>query len=277
MTRSAFPHGPNAMTVNGIAKMSDNMSIAWRLDGADDAPVILLSNSLGTTHTMWDRQMPDFASRFRVLRYDTRGHGASSVPLGGYGLDRLGRDAVELLDTLKIQRAHFCGVSLGGMTGQWLGVHAADRLDRLVLANTAPYMGPPSAWQHRIETVLDVGSGGMATIADAVIERWFTADFLAAEPALIVKIRTELIACSEQGYAGCCAAIRDMDLRPILQLIDRPTLVITGLSDPATPPDQGAAIARAIPGAHCIDLDAAHLSNIEHPTAFNAAVLSFLN
>lgn len=264
------------MTQNGKARMSDGASIAWRMDGGGDAPILLLSNSLGTTHTMWDKQIDSFSSRFRVLRYDTRGHGTSEVTPGSYGLDRLGRDAVDLLDALDIKQAHFCGVSLGGMTGQWLGVHAADRLDRLVLANTAPYMGPPLSWQGRIETVLAERSGNMAAIADAVIERWFTPQFLAANPETISTMRANLLACSASGYAGCCAAIRDMDLRPIIQLISCPTLVISGLKDSATTPEQGATIANAIAGSRSIVLDAAHLSNIEQPTGFNKALLDFL-
>ena len=223
---------------------------------------------------MWDSQIASLSSRFRVLRYDTRGHGTSDVTPGSYGLDRLGRDAVELLDALEIERVYFCGVSLGGMTGQWLGVHAAGRLDRLVLANTAPYMGPPSAWQGRIDTVLAGPSGNMASIADAVIQRWFTPPFIAANSELIGAMRSNLLACAAPGYAGCCAAIRDMDLR---QLITCPTLVISGLQDSATSPEQGAMIADAISGSRNIELDAAHLSNIEQPVGFNETLLDFFD
>lgn len=261
---------------NGTARMSDGASIAWRIDGAASAPVLLLSNSLGTTHAMWDRQIDSFSASYRVLRYDTRGHGDSDVMPGGYSLDRLGRDVVELLDALDIAKAHFCGLSLGGMTGQWLGVHAAGRLGRLILANTAPYMGPPSAWQDRIEAVLNEEADGMAGIADAVIERWFTPEFIAADPAAAKAFRSELLTCAAQGYAGCCAAIRDMDLRPVIGLISCPTLVISGGRDPATPAEQGAAIAQTIAEAQSVTLEAAHLSNVEQAEAFNAAVLGFL-
>ncbi len=265
------------MTKNGKARMSDGALIGWQMDGGSDSPIVLLSNSLGTTHSMWDSQIARLSSRFRVLRYDTRGHGTSDVTPGSYGLDRLGRDAVELLDALEIKRVHFCGVSLGGMTGQWLGVHAADRLNRIVLANTAPYMGPPSAWQGRIDAVLEGASSNMAAIADAVIERWFTPPFIAANPEVVGVMQSNLLACAAPGYAGCCAAIRDMDLRPVIQLITCPTLVISGLHDSATPPEQGASVANAIAGSHNIVLDAAHLSNIEQPNAFNEAVFSFLS
>ncbi len=265
------------MTKNGKARMSDGASIDWQMDGLNDSPIVVLSNSLGTTRSMWDSQIASLSSRFRVLRYDTRGHGHSDVTPGSYGLDRLGRDAVELLDALEIKLAHFCGVSLGGMTGQWLGVHAADRIDRMVLANTASYMGPPSAWQGRIDTVLAGTSGNMAAIADAVIERWFTSSYINANPEVICVMRSSLLACAAPGYAGCCAAIRDMDLRPVIQLITCPTLIISGLQDSATPPEQGAMIADAIPGSRSIELDAAHLSNIEQPVGFNEALLDFFD
>ena len=264
------------MTDKGLARMSDGASIAWRIEGPGDAPVLVLSNSLGTTHAMWNRQIESFSARYRVLRYDTRGHGGSAVMPGAYSLDRLGRDVPDLLDALDIEKAHFCGLSLGGMTGQWLGVHAPDRLGRLILANTAPFMGPPAAWQQRIEAVSNEAAGGMADIADAVIERWFTPKFRAADPDTIGVFRSELLACPAQGYAGCCAAIRDMDLRPVIGLIRCPTLVISGGRDPATPPAQGAAIAGTIAQARSVVLDAAHLSNVEQQTAFTAAVLDFL-
>ncbi len=258
----------------GWALMSDGCSLAWQMSGPEDAPVLLLSNSLGTTRAMWQAQIAPFSAHYRVLRYDVRGHGKSEVPAGAYGLDRLGRDAIELLDSLKIERTHFCGVSLGGMTGQWLGVHAPDRIDRLVLANTAAYMGPPSAWQGRISTVL---SQGMAPIASAVLERWFTPEYLEAGSIVLDHLRQDLLDCPPAGYAGCCAAIRDMDLRPVIGLISRPTLVISGMRDPATPPEQGTFIANAIDGSVEMPLDAAHLSNIERAQEFNSAVLAFLS
>lgn len=257
----------------GIATLGDGCRIAWALDGPEDAPVLMLSNSLGTTMEMWRPQLSAFAARFRVLRYDTRGHGQSDVPPGGYGLDRLGRDAVELLDGLGIDHVHFCGVSLGGMTGQWLGARAPDRIDRLVLANTAAVMAPPSAWNTRIATVRQ---HGMAALTDAILERWFTSEFRAiAEGTAFV--RDQLLSTDPAGYAGCCAAIRDMDQRPLLGGITAPTLVITGSRDPATPPADSTIIVEAIPGARQLMLDAAHLSSIEQPEAFTAAVLDFLD
>lgn len=257
----------------GKAIMSDGIAIGWQREGADGAPVLMLSNSLGTTRAMWDRQAESLSAHFSILRYDTRGHGQSGVPVGAYGLDRLGRDAVELLDSLGIDKAHFCGVSLGGMTGQWLGIHAPERVDRLILANTSACMGPPAGWQSRIETVI---AHGMAMIAEAVLERWFTPEFRAEAAEAIAPVRQDLLACSPIGYAGCCAAIRDMDLRPTIGLISGPALVINGLRDPATPPAQGEFIATHARNARSISLDAAHLSNIERPVAFNRAVLDFI-
>nr|WP_292965606.1 3-oxoadipate enol-lactonase [Novosphingobium sp. UBA1939] len=266
------------MIESGRAMAGDGCAIAWRLegpeDGAADAPVVILSNSLGTALEMWAPQVAALSASFRVLRYDTRGHGRSDVPGGAYGLDRLGRDVLDLMDALGIARAHFCGLSLGGMTGQWLGVHAPDRFDRLVLANTAAYMGPPAGWQSRIAAVLD---GGMEVMTSALLERWFTPEFRAAAPGIIAPVREGLLETSPAGYAGCCAAIRDMDMRPVIGLIDLPTLVIAGARDPATPPADAEVLAARIAGSQLVTLDAAHLSNIEQSAAFNAALLDFVS
>jgi 3-oxoadipate enol-lactonase len=226
--------------------MGDGCRIAYRFDGPQDGPILMLSNSLGTTLEMWTPQMERLSKRFRVLRYDSRGHGRSDVVTGGYGMDRLGRDAIELLDALGVERVTFCGLSKGGMVGQWLGVRAPDRLQRLVLCNTSPYMGPPSSWQDRIRRV---GAEGMAAIADMVLSRWFTPDFLASAPDKVAPVRQMLLETDPVGYAGCCAAIRDMDMRPLLPLISTPTLVIAGARDMATPLDQSDALVQGIKGA----------------------------
>ncbi|WP_421839511.1 3-oxoadipate enol-lactonase [Novosphingobium sp.] len=257
---------------SGLAAMNDGAAIAWTLEGPEDGPVLLLSNSLGTSSAMWQPQLPAFAARYRVLRYDTRGHGQSAVSLGDYGLDRLGRDVVDLLDALGLDQVDFCGLSLGGMTGQWLGVFAPDRVRRLVLANTSAFMGPPTGWQDRMNRVR---REGMAAIADAVIARWFTPAF-ASTPATAEVLET-LLKTDPAGYAGCCAAIRDMDLRRIVSLIDRPTLVISGVQDPATPPEHAEFLHQAITGSTLVSFDASHLSNIEQPAAFAEAVLEFLD
>lgn len=255
------------------ATLGDGCRIAWRIEGPEGGPVLMLSNSLGTNMDMWAPQIAALGARFRLLRYDSRGHGRSDAPQGAYGLDRLGRDVVELLDAIGLERVHFCGLSKGGMVGQWLGARAPDRIDRLILANTASYMGPPANWDARIETVK---RDGMAALTNAVLERWFTPEFRAAQPEPVAKVRDMLLATQPNGYAGCCAAIRDMDLRPLIAQIRVPTLVIVGSADPATPPFDGQAIAAAIPGAHVVELNAAHLSNIEQSDAFTEALLSFL-
>lgn len=252
--------------------MGDGCRIAWRCDGPEGAPVLLLSNSLGTTLDMWAPQMEAFVRNFRVLRYDSRGHGASDVPAGAYSIDRLGRDVIELLDSLGIARVHFCGLSKGGMVGQWLGFRAPERIGRLVLANTSPFMGPPPSWGQRIATV---HAQGMAAVADGILDRWFTPSFQTCSKALVAPFRAMLLATNPHGYTGCCAAIRDMDMRPALPSIDLPTLVIAGNADPATPLEHAHDLANNIPGAHLHILAAAHLSNVEEPQGFARAVLEW--
>lgn len=252
----------------------DGCRIAYRFDGPEGAPVLLLSNSLGTTMEMWAPQMAAFTQRFRVLRYDSRGHGRSDSPAGGYSMDRLGRDAVLLLDAVGVERADFCGLSKGGMVGQWLGVRAPERIGKLILANTSAYMGPPSGWQSRIEGVL---RDGMAPLAEASIARWFTPDFPSRAPEAVAPIREMLLGCDPSGYAGCCAAIRDMDMRPTAALIAPPTLVIAGSQDPSTSVADGRWLAEAPRQGRLVAIDAAHLSNVERPEEFQAAVMDFLD
>lgn len=251
----------------------DQTQIHYRFDGPEDAPVLVLSNSLGTTLDMWAPQMPALSRRFRVLRYDSRGHGRSGAPAGPYDIARLGRDVVALLDALEIPRARFCGLSMGGMTGMWLGVHAGERLDALVLCNTAARIGTAAQWNARIGRV---EADGMAAVADAVVERWFTPGFIAAHPDEVRPLRHMLTESPPAGYAACCAAVRDMDLRDALPRIGVPTLVIAGTHDGATPAADGVAVAEAIPGATYVELDAAHLSSVEQAEPFTAAVLDFL-
>lgn len=251
----------------------DGCRIAYRWHGRPGAPVLVLSPSLGTAMALFEAQLEAFGERFSVLCYDPRGHGASDVPTGAYSLDRLGRDVIELLDGLGVEKAHFLGVSLGGMTGQWLGYRAPERIASLILANTSAYMGPPSGWAARIDTVLEQG---MTAMVDAVLERWFTPAFRAAGNPEVARIARLLEATAPAGYAGCCAAIRDMDLRPTALQIAAPTLVIAGLQDPATPPEHARYLAGAIPGAQLAELDAAHLSNVECADTFDREVLAFL-
>lgn len=253
--------------------MNDGCRIACEFRPRPGADVIILSPSLGTQMGLFDAQVEALSGRFGILRYDPRGHGASDVPEGAYSLDRLGSDVVGLMDALGIERAYFAGVSLGGMTGQWLGYRVPERMLGLVLANTSAYMGPPAGWAERIDNVLQNGMGAMV---DAVMERWFTPEFRASESVQVQRIAEMLVATDRRGYAGCSAAIRDMDLRPTAPLISAPTLVISGTRDPATPPEHAEFLAGRIAGAKLASLDAAHLSNVEQADAFNAALLAFL-
>jgi len=253
--------------------MSEAVRLFHRFDGPADAPVLLLSNSLGTALEMWDPQMPAFVERFRVLRYDMRGHGRSAVPPGPYSIADLGRDVLALLDANRIDRVRFCGLSMGGMTGMWLGCNAPDRLEKLVLCNTSAQLGTPEQWNIRISLVENEGMKG---VAEGVIERWFTPEFRKREPQAVDKVRRMLLETPPAGYAACCAAIRDQDQREAICAVPVPTLVVAGARDPATPPEHSRIIASKIPGARVVELEAAHLSNIEARDRFTASVLEFL-
>ncbi len=245
----------------------------YRYDGPIDAPLLVLSNSLGTDHSMWEAQLPAFTRHFRVLRYDSRGHGASAAPPGPYTIEELGQDVLRLYEALGISRAHYCGLSMGGMVGMWLAANAPERVDRLVLCNTAARLGPPQLWDARIEAVR---ARGMPAIVSAVIVRWFTAPYLSQAPSVIDHMRQVLANTPEGGYIACCEAIRDMDLRAILSRIQAPTLVIAGSLDAASPPADGRFLATSIAGASYIELDAAHMTNIEVAEDFTNAVVTFL-
>ncbi len=233
----------------------------------------MLSNSLGTTLELWEPQIPAFSRTFRVLRYDARGHGQTSITPGEYSIELLAKDVVALLDALKIQRAHFCGLSIGGMTGMWLAANAPERLNKLVLCNTAAKIGTGETWNARIETVQ---KGGTKSIAASVTERWFTAEFRAKEPGAVAKARGMIEGTDAVGYAASCAAVRDFDFGKQLRTIRAPTLVIAGAKDPVTPPADGQQLAREIAGAQYAELDAAHISNIEAAERFTTQVSAFL-
>lgn len=252
----------------------DGLRIHHELDGPAAGPVLVLSSSLGTDHRLWTPQLPALAERFRVLRYDMRGHGTSSVPPGPWDVAALGRDVLGLLDRLAIREVSFCGLSLGGMIGMWLGVNAPERIHRLVLANTAARIGPPATWDARIAAV---EQGGLVAVADGVLGRWFTPGFRAAQPGEVERARGMLLATPPAGYAAACGAIRDMDQRSAVAGIRAPTLVIAGASDEATPPADGRFLAERIPGARYVELAAAHLSNVEAAEPFTRAVVRFLS
>ncbi len=247
----------------------------YPLQGPDGAPLLMLGNSLGSTSAMWDAQMPALAQRWRVLRFDHPGHGSPDAPDGPYTLDQLGRHAVEILDGLGAQRVHYCGLSLGGMVGMWLAINAPQRIDRLVLCCTSANMPPPEAWQTRIDTVLAAAS--TEPIADMILGRWLTAGYRTAHPDQAARLRAMLVATPAAGYAGCCAAIRDMDLRGQLASISAPTLVIAGADDEATPPAHGQVIADSIPGARIeVVGPAAHFANVEQPGTVTELIVNHL-
>jgi 3-oxoadipate enol-lactonase len=252
---------------------SDGARIRYRFDGNERGPVVMFSNSLGTNLSMWDAQVPALVAHFHVLRYDTRGHGQSSITAGPYSIMQLGRDVVRLLDELEIERAHFCGLSMGGMTGMWLGVYAAPRMERLVLCNTAAKIGTPEIWNARIEAVR---KGGMAAIAGTVIQRWFTPEFIARAPGAIERTRQMILSTPPEGYVANCAAIRDMDQRETISRISARTLVITGAKDPVTTQTDAQYIVERVAGAKYAELDAAHLSNIEAAERFTQVLVQFL-
>ncbi len=258
-----------------IATVSDGIAIHYELEGDPSHPVLVLSNSLGTHLGMWEGQVASFSDRYRVLRYDTRGHGQSDAPEGPYSLSRLGQDVVDLLDALGVRQAHFCGLSLGGMTGMWLGINAADRFRSLTLCCTSAYLPPAELWDNRIELV---AASGMEPIAESVLQRWFTPCFLDSNSSMIDLVREQLVLTQPKGYIGCCAAIRNMDQRTCLKKIELPSLVVAAADDLATPSEYGKFITREIINCEYVELsDAAHLSNIEQRDAFNAALTKFLD
>jgi 3-oxoadipate enol-lactonase len=250
------------------------MIVRHTVMGPQDAPVLVLSNSLGATLEMWDAQAEALAERFRVVRYDTRGHGGSDVPPGPYSIDDVGGDVVALLDHLGVERAHFAGLSLGGMTGMWLGFNAPERIERLVLLCTSPLLGPPDGWADRAALVRERGT---EAIVDATLERWLTDDFRAEHPNTVQWLTAMLVGMPDQGYANCCAVVEHMDLTDGLPHIAAPTLVIAGAQDPSTPPEHAEGIVAAIPDARLEVLDpGAHLINVERPDDVTRLIVEHL-
>jgi 3-oxoadipate enol-lactonase len=255
-----------------IAQLKD-VRIHYDLAGPAGAPALVFSNSLGATFSMWDPQAPALQKQFRVLRYDTRGHGQSSVTPGPYTIEQLGRDVLALLDALQLDRVHFCGLSMGGQTGMWLALNAAARLNKLILCNTAAKIGTPEMWNTRIEAVR---KGGMNSISTAVMGRWFSSDFRSNSPEVITAIKQSFERTNPEGYAANCGAIRDFDARETIAAIHVPTLVIAGTHDAATTPADGRYLADHIPGARYVELNASHLSNIETRDRFTSELSAFL-
>ena len=244
------------------------------LVGPDGAPVLVLGNSLGTTTTIWDGQLPALRERFQVLRYDHRGHGRSEVPPGPYTVAELGQDLLALLDGLGIGRLSMCGLSLGGMVGMWLAAHAPERVERLVLVSTSARLGPPELW---VERAAVARTKGTAALAGTAAGRWFTPAFRRHQPETVAGILAALAATPGEGYAGCCEAIGAMDLRADLPAITAPTMVVAALDDPATPPPHADVIVAGIAHAHReLVADAAHLVVVERPERVTALLLEHL-
>jgi 3-oxoadipate enol-lactonase len=252
---------------------SDGCPLHVEVEGPETAPALMLSNSLGVNLSMWEPQVTPFARRFRLVRYDRRGHGRSGVTPGPYSMEQLARDDLAIIDGLGLAKVNYCGISMGGMVGQWLGAFAPERIDRLVLSNTSTFYPLKDPWNERIKAVRE---GGIAAVADTVLGLWFTKDFHAREPDTVARFRQMMVATPLEGYVACAAAVRDMDHRDIVAKITAPTLLIAGRHDNSTTVEAAEFIRSRIAGAKLAILDAAHISNVEQAAAFNAEVLGFL-
>jgi 3-oxoadipate enol-lactonase len=251
------------------------VDVAHRFDGPEDAPGLMMSNSLGTAMDMWEDQMPVLRKHFRVLRYDQRGHGETPATPGPYTLEELSADAIALLDRLGLERVSFLGASMGGMTGMWIAINLPERIERLVLCCTSAHIPPPERWRERAALVRE---RGMEAVAEASLERWFTPALRNRRSEVVAQLEGDLLAIDPEGYAGCCEAISKHDLRDRLAEIAAPSLVITAAEDPSIDPEQGEQIAARVPDARLLALpEGRHLVNIELPKQVNAALLEHLS
>lgn len=253
---------------------SNHTPVFYTTDGDPALPGLILSNSLGTDHTMWQAQAKALSPYFHVIRYDARGHGQSDCPPGPYRVAQLGGDVLAVLDALDIERAHFCGISMGGMTAQWMGLHASDRIDKLVIANSAAKIGSSEAWLARAAAVR---AGGLDAIADGAGARWFTPAFIAQQPELVTSLVAGLRAGNAEGYASCCEALAEADYRDEIHVIPNATLIIAGHDDPVTTVADATYLQQRIAGARMVVLPASHISNIEAGTAFTQTLVDFLH
>jgi len=252
---------------------SNGARISYTVDGPIERPTLLCINSIGTTRDLWQPQVPALVGTYRVIRYDARGHGSSTVPAGNYTIEQLGKDALAILDAEDVKQAHVCGISLGGITAMWLGVHAPERVSSLVLANTAARIGSVQSWTDRIALVQERGMRGVAEMATA---RWFSPGYRQGHDEVVTRFKTMVETCPAAGYLGCCAALRDEDLRETISSIGCPVLVVAGSTDEATPLEGMRFVHERIKGSKMLTLDAAHLSNVEQADAFTSALMGFL-
>jgi 3-oxoadipate enol-lactonase len=252
---------------------SNGCPIHVEVEGPANKPVLMLSNSLGTTLHMWDPQVAALTEHFRLVRYDRRGHGKSGVPAGPYTMEMLGHDVLAILGTLGIEKVNWCGLSMGGMVGMWLGANAPERIERLILSNTSAYMADKEIWNGRIRQVREKG---LESIVPGTMERWFTKDFRDAEPKKVQWLTEMFLTTKPEGYIACGEAVRDMDHREIIRSIKARTMIIAGRHDPATTVEAAEFIRSRIPGASMTVIDAAHIANVEQPHDYADRVLGFL-
>ena len=252
---------------------SQGVRLFYTVEGPADAPALVLSNSMGTTHEMWQPQMAALAERFRVVRYDRRGHGQSDSPPAPYTIDELAADSLAVMDAAGVETAHWVGLSIGGMIGLRIASTAPERITRLVVASAGVFMGPPEVWNGRIKTAQN---RGIAPLAQPTMGLWFTKDFLTANPAAVDAVRGQFVQTTLDGFIGCSSAMRDMDQRETIRSVAAATLVIVGSNDQNTSPNEAAVIVGRVPDAHGIILRGSHIINVEQAEAFTAAVLDFL-
>ena len=252
---------------------SQDAEINYQTFGDTNHPAIVFSNSLGTKYSMWQLQIEALQKDYYVVCYDTRGHGASSAPQGPYSIEQLGTDVIQLLDHLNIKKASFCGISMGGLTGQWLAIHHPDRFNHVIVCNTAAKIGQAQAWNERAALVREQG---LKPIADTAASRWFTEPFIQSNTAIVQSLSNDLGAGSPEGYASCCEALAKADVREELASIQVPVFIIAGQQDPVTTVEDGQYMLDRISNAQLFEINASHISNIEQPEAFNQAVLNFI-
>lgn len=252
---------------------SNDAQINYQTFGDATKPALIFSNSLGTNFKMWQAQIDFFQQDFFVICYDTRGHGASSAPQGPYSIDQLGQDVVNLLDHLNVEKAAFCGISMGGLTGQWLAIHRPERFNQVVVCNTAAKIGQEQAWNDRAALVREQG---LQPIASTAASRWFTEPFIQSNATVVNNLQNDLAAGSAEGYASCCEALAKADVREQLKDITVPVLVVAGQQDPVTTVVDGQFMVERIANSQLFEINASHISNVELPNEFNQAVKQFI-